>query len=130
MFDSAAEAQQLLDDESGTPQVAGGDGADGKPTTDAGMPAFVLVRVCASTDVSVRVLLPPVTCSSCVCHRLPAKKANRARKVAVDMRQFVVIVSTLNKSLPLSRIASMYRDAFEAQAGGVTLHKFLQMADR
>jgi hypothetical protein len=51
-------------------------------------------------------------------------------KTALDMRQFIVVVSTLNKSVSVARIASMYRDAYDAAAGGVTIQRFFGMAEK
>ncbi len=53
-----------------------------------------------------------------------------AKLPSIDMRQFIVIISSLCKDLPMQRIASMFRDAYDSTAGGVTLTKFFQVAER
>jgi hypothetical protein len=59
-----------------------------------------------------------------------SKDKARPKRIALDMRQFIVVVTTLNKDLPMVRIAAMFRDAYDSVASGVTLHKFFQMAER
>jgi hypothetical protein len=56
--------------------------------------------------------------------------SGRPVKVSVDMRQFSVIVSALHKDAPAARVAAMFRDGFDSSAGGVTMQKFFDVAER
>jgi hypothetical protein len=47
----------------------------------------------------------------------------------IDMRQFTVIVTTLNKNLRMDKIATMFRDGLQPSLGGMTLPGFFAVAE-
>ena len=113
MFNGAGEAKAIHDAASG---IATTDGT--QHSMIAGSPLVVMCHDVVGVYASL---------CECAC---PYSARGAAKLPSVDMRQFIVIISSVCKDVPMQRIAAMYRDAYDNDAGGVTLSKFFSVAER
>ena len=84
------------------------------------LPCTLLTRRGVDAVCSPEELVPPK----------PVRRAAARSDIAVDLRQLIVIVTTLNKDATMLSIAELYRDAYDTTLGGVTLANFTEVAQR